>query len=350
MKGESNVSTYDFLYLSQRDVIRCGGQSMCDVMGDVETVLALHYEGDYILPPKVVLRWGDLDSEGGRGRINAMPGYVGGRVNIAGTKWVGSAPRNPVTYGLPRASALIVLNDPETMLPLAVMDGTVISAMRTGGMTGVAAKYLARSDATRVGIIGAGTQNRTQLMALKVALPQLRAVRVYDLSWERAEKFAEEVSDLLAVNVVLVATGEAAVSGADVIVTATTATKPVVRGEWIGEGCFYSHVGGYEADYAVVERADQIVVDHWDGIKHRGAQTLALMHREGLFTDDRIDAELGEIVTGNKCGRSRDDAFIYFNAVGMALDDLIVAKRVYDNAKRRGIGTMLPLWEQPAFI
>ncbi|WP_054950727.1 ornithine cyclodeaminase [Numidum massiliense] len=341
---------HELLYLSQSDVIRCGGMSMRAVMADLAHVLALHAAGDYVLPPKVVLRWGDLDSEGERGRINGMPGYVGGSVNIAGMKWVGSAPHNPAKYGLPRASALIVLNDPETMLPLAVMDGTVISAMRTGGVTGVAARYLARPDATLAGIIGAGTQNRTQLMALKTALPQLATVRVYDLSAERAAAFAEAVSAQLALDVIPVTSGEEAVRGADVVVTATTAKRPVVEAPWFGAGCFYAHVGGFEAEYEVVERADQIVVDHWEGIKHRGAQTLALMYREGRFSDDRIDAELGEIVTGDKCGRTDEDTFIYFNAVGMALDDLVVAKRVYDTAKTRGVGTSVRLWEEPAFV
>ncbi|WP_054950187.1 Rossmann-fold NAD(P)-binding domain-containing protein [Numidum massiliense] len=110
---------HELLYLSQSDVIRCGGMSMRAVMADLAHVLALHVAGDYVLPPKVVLRWGDLDSEGERGRINGMPGYVGGRVNIAGMKWVGSAPDK---YGLPRASALIVLTVRRAVVMLPLTD------------------------------------------------------------------------------------------------------------------------------------------------------------------------------------------------------------------------------------
>ncbi|MED0737974.1 hypothetical protein [Aneurinibacillus thermoaerophilus] len=344
------MSKYEFLYLSQSDVVACGALVMDDVIKDLEYVFTLHHANDYILPSKVVLRWGDAESEGTRGRINAMPGYVGGGVDIAGIKWIGSAPKNPHEYRLPRASALIVLNDPETMLPLAVMDGTVISAMRTGGVTGTAAKYLARRDSKVAGMIGAGTQNRTQLMALKAALPQLSKVKVYDLSLERAESFAAEVSETLNVEVIPVSSGERAVVGADVVVTATTAKEPVIKAEWISEGCFYSHVGGYEAEFSVIEKANKIVVDDWEEIKHRGVQTLALMHAEKQFHTENIYAELGEIVVGHKKGRENAQEFIYFNSVGMAIDDLVVAKRIYENAKQKGVGTPLTLWDKPVFV
>jgi len=344
------LSRHELLYLSQKEVLAAGILEMAGVIEDLENVFKVHHNKDYVLPAKTALRWGDAHSEETKGRINAMPGYVGGNINMSGIKWIGSAPQNPHKYGLPRASALIILNDPETYFPVAVLDGTIISAMRTGGVTGVAAKYLARPDSQIAGIIGAGTQNRTQLMALKESLPKLSKVKVYDLSSERAKTFAKEVTEFLGIDVQPVASGREAVEGADVIVTATTAKEPVIKAEWIDNGCFYSHVGGYESEYAVVKMASKLVVDDWYQVKHRGTPTPAIMFAEGLLEDSDIYAELGEIVTGNKNGRENENEFIYFNSIGMALEDITVAKRIYENALAKGLGTSLELWEKPLWV
>ncbi|NLX85648.1 MAG: ornithine cyclodeaminase [Clostridiales bacterium] len=344
------MSRHDILYLSQRDVVECGGLNMAEVISDLEKVFELHNKKDYVLPTKVALRWGDKHSEETIGRINAMPGYVGGDADVAGIKWIGSAPQNPHKYGLPRASALIILNDSEKHFPIAVMDGTIISAMRTGGVTGVAAKYLARKDSSTAGIIGAGTQNRTQLMALKEVLPNLSTVRVFDIKKERSVTFSKEVSQALQLEVVPVSSAQEAVEGADVIVTATTAKEPVVKAEWIGEGCFYSHIGGNEAEFEVIEKADKIVVDDWNQIKHRGTQTPAIMFEKGRLKDSDIYAELGDVVTGKASGREDDREFIYFNGVGLALEDVMVAYRIYKNALGKKVGTKLELWEKPIWV
>ena len=132
----------EMLYLSQEDVIRCGGMSMEQAIQDLEEVFRLYDQGDYILPEKIVMKSSEPNAKEISGRINAMPGYIGGDFNMAGIKWIGGAPKNPFLHGLPRGSAVIVLNDPETKLPIAIMDGTLISAIRTGAVTGVCAKYM----------------------------------------------------------------------------------------------------------------------------------------------------------------------------------------------------------------
>jgi len=136
-----------------------------------------------------------LISEETEGRINAMPAYLGGNVNLAGIKWVGSSPANPSRHNMPRASAVLILNDKETKLPLAIMEATIISAMRTGAVGGIAAKYLARKDSTTCGIIGAGVQARTQAMAVKVGLPGIKRFIVYDIDSDRASTWCEEMSE-----------------------------------------------------------------------------------------------------------------------------------------------------------
>ena len=149
----------DMLYLSQEDVIRCGGMAMEQAIQDLEEVFGVYDQGDYILSGKIVMKSSEPNAEEISGRINAMPGYVGGRFYMAGIKWIESAPKNPFPYGLPRGSAAIVLNDPETKLPIAIMDGTLISAVRTGAVTGVCAKYMAPSHTKVVGLFGAGPQS-----------------------------------------------------------------------------------------------------------------------------------------------------------------------------------------------
>ena len=340
----------ELLYLNQKDVLSCGILEMKKIIDNLEQVFLLHYQKQDILPAKVALRWGDTHSEETRGRINAMPGYIGGAFNTAGIKWIGSAPQNPFRFGLPRASALIILNDPETMFPYAMMDGTLISAMRTGGVTGVAAKYCALKDTQTAALMGAGTQNRTQLMALKEVLPALERVFLYDINEERSRSFAREVEQIVQLPIEIAPTAEEAVRKADIAVSATTAREPVVFSNWLKPGMFYSHVGGYETDYGIVQKADKIVVDDWYQIKHRKTQTLALMFEEGRINDSAIYAELGELVAGKKPGREGCHEIIYFNSVGMAIEDIAVAKSIYDIACSKGIGRKLDLWDTPLWV
>jgi ornithine cyclodeaminase len=319
------------------------------VVPTVEEALRLHYSKDDVLPFKTVLRWGELESEYESGRINAMPAYVGGTFDVAGLKWIASVPSNPDRHGVPRATALIILNDPHDGWPCAVMDGTVISAMRTGAATGVAAKYLARKDSEVVGIIGAGVQGRTQLMSLNEIL-RIDRVKVYDIRKEKSRQYAKEMEKLLKLRIEIADSVHSAAKEADVLVTATMAHEPIVKKDHIEEGMFYSHVGGYEDEYDVASYCQKIVVDDWEQVKHRGAQTLALMHKDGVLQDSQIYAELGEIIAGKKKGREDPAERIYFNAVGLGTVDLAVAHRIYKRAEKMGLGRKLILWKKPRWV
>jgi len=344
------MNKVEFLYLSQKDVIECGALDMGMVISELEVVFKLHYQGKTIMPDKMVLRWGDMDSEAINGRINAMAGYISDPINVAGIKWIASKPQNPMKYGMPRASALIILNDPEKGFPIAVMDGTVISAMRTGGVTGVAAKRLARKDSRVLCLIGAGTQNRTQLMAVKTALPSIDTVKVYDLNYDRAKRFAQEASEKFNIDLFAVTSPEEAVRDSDVIVTATTATSPIVKLAWVKEGAFISNVGNYEVESEVLKKVSKIIVDDWEKVKHRGVQTSAILFKEGKLSDEDIYANLGAIVAGSVAGRENQEEIIFFNPVGMAIEDLIVANKIYNTARIRNLGVSLLLWEQPYWV
>lgn len=337
----------DILFLSQEDVIAAGGLDMAAAVADLEEVFRLHAGSEYVLPEKIVLHWEEAAEGELENHINTMPGYIGGCFGVAGLKTIASFPRNPVERGLPRASALVVLNDTQTGLPQAAMDGTLISAVRTGAATGVAARYLAREDARRVGLIGAGVQCRTQLMAVKVARPNIEVATVFDLRRERAESFAAEMGQQLEIEVVVADDAESVARQADILVTATTTTEPIVRHPWLRPGSLYAHIAGYECEYDAIRLADKVLVDDWNQVKHRMYSTVALMWRDGEFRDDDVYAELGEVVAGQKPGRETDDEVIVFSPIGMGIHDIAVASRIYRTAKQNGIGQHLTLWEQP---
>ena len=316
------------------------------VLEAVEGSFKAYAEGKVLLPPKIVL---DLD-ERRVGRINAMPAYLGGTFDICGIKWIAGFPGNPVKYGIPRATGLIIINDSKKGTPLAIMDGTLISAMRTGAVTGVGAKYLAKRDSETVGIIGCGVQAKTQLMALRVVLGELKQVRAFDTRRETAERYAKEMNAKLGLTVTAVDTPREAVEKADVIVTVTVADEPIVKKSWVGPGTLFSHIGSYqEEEYDVVLNSDKIVVDDWEQVKHRGTPVLVKMYNEGLIREDDIYATLGEIAVGKKLGRENDDERIFLLPIGMGSEDIAVASRVYEKALQKGIGQRLRLWSSPEF-
>ncbi len=340
----------DLLWLSQEDVIAAGGLDMAKAVQDLEDVFRLHAAGDYVLPEKIVLDWQEAPPGELHNHINIMPGYLGGRFDTVGVKNIASFPRNPQQHGLPRASALVTLQDTKLGLPLAVMDDTLISAMRTGAATGVGARYLASENATRVGLIGAGVQCRTQLMAVQVARPGLRQGLIFDIRRQRAEAFVTEMNQRLGMELAVADSAEEVVRQAEVLVTATTTTQPIVEQGWLSPGSFYAHVSGYECSYDVLRHADKIVVDDWLQVKHRMYSTVALMWRDGQFSDEDIYAELGEIVSGQKPGRETEQEIILFSPIGMGLHDLAVAQRIYKTAQRQGLGQKVTLWEEPLWM
>lgn len=341
------MKSAEILFLSQEDVLASGGLDMSLAVPTMEEVFNLHYKKDYVLPQKCVLRWGDIHSENVKGRINAMPGSIGGQIQATGIKWISSSPQNPMRNGLPRASAVIVLNDPETLVPIAIMDGTVISAARTGANTGVAAKYLAKKNSKSLGLVGAGVQNRTQLLAVDYAFPQIETIKIYDINPDRAKVFATEMSKQIGKEILISSSAREAVMATDIFITATVTKEPIIKPDWIEPGVFYSHVGSHECEFETILKMDKRIVDDWEEIKHRGVESLAIMFSTGMITNEAITAELGEIVSGFKPGRENDTETIYLNTVGMGIEDVALAQKIYLRAQENGLGKKIKLWETP---
>ena len=339
------MSTIDLLFLNNQDMSALGSGDMSAAIHDVERAYILADQGDVLMPGKCVMRWGSTpEDENVLGRINAMPGYIGGEYDMAGIKWIGSGPMN-YKKGLPRASVTVILNDPDTKLPVCIADGTEVSAKRTGAAGGVAMKLLSREDAEVMTICGAGAQGRTQLEAALIVRPGIQTVYVYDIRPENAQRFVEEAkAKYPAVEFSAVADPGEAVPDSDIIVCVTLANEPIIQESWLKKGCLLMNMADYEVTYGCVQRASKIVVDFWDTIKHRMISTVALMWKEGLIQEEDITAQLGEILNGKRPGRENDDEIIYFNSVGTGILDLAVVTRCYRKALETKTGTTLHYW------
>lgn len=349
VKTEEFVSTdkkVDFLYLSQEDCIAAGGLDMKGTLEAIQRSFELHGQNEVIQPAKPVIRWGGPETEETRGRIMTMPSYIGGDLNVAGLKWIPSMPENPKKLGQPRASAIIVLTNPDNGFPLAIMDGTIVSAMRTGAATGIAAKYLANSESEVVGIIGAGVQSRTQLMAITSAMNNIQLIKVFDLNFEKTQQFAEEMEQELNVKVVPTESAETAIRDSDIVVTATMSTFPYVKHEWLKEGAFHSEISFWDTAPEEVKLYDKIVVDDYGHVEHHGVDVSYRAVAAGLVKRESIH-NLSDIMLGKVEGRTNPQQKIIFNPIGMSIHDVSEAYRVYQNAKEMGIGNTLPLWQKP---
>ncbi len=321
----------EILYLSQTDVAAVG-LTMAEIIDTLEAAFREKAEGRVEMPPKPGIHPGEGDNF-----IHAMPAYIPA-MKSAGVKWVSGFPGN-VSRGLPYVTGLLILNDVETGLPLAVMDCVWITAMRTGAATAIAARYLARPESSVAGVLGCGVQGRTNIEALKVLFP-LERVMAYDLDSAAARLFAEEIGGRFDLEVVVADTPQAAVSGCDLIVTAGPLLKvphQTIQAGWMDAGSFASLVD-FDSYWhpGALREADKFCTDDLAQLRYyEGA---------GYFQDiPSVHADLGELVTGKKPGRETPTERTIAANLGLALDDMAVAPLLYKQAVEKGIGVWLPL-------
>jgi ornithine cyclodeaminase len=330
----------ELLYLSRADVADAAGAGSDVFVAAVTDAFALHARRQTVQPLKPYLRWrpdGHIAD-----RIIAMPAYVGGERPAAGLKWIGSKHDNPERAGVERASAVIILNDPDTHEPLSVMEGALISAARTAAVTAVAASHLAQPEFRALTCVGCGPIGRRQVVTLLEQFPSVAAVWLYDLKQPAAVALAEALgASHPKVEVRIAADAETAVRAGDVVVTATVADRPWLPAAWLRPGAFLSNVSIMDAGRDVFLSADKVVVDDWDQCNREG-KVIHQLTSEGSFSRERLHAELGEIVIGARPGRENDEEVILLNSMGMAVIDVACAKAVYDRARQAKIGTWLP--------
>ncbi len=334
-----------FTYLSQEDLLDAGCFDLRMAM-DVAEKAMLAFENDRIMFPEKIVQIFDQVTQD---RINCLPATLMDE-KICGAKWVSVFPRNPKKYDMQNLSAIFILSEIEKGFPVAVMDGTLASNMRVAAMGGIAAKYLAREDSESIGFIGAGEQAKMHLLAMKVVRPSLKECRVAAKSEAEEQQFIDELSGILPDMTFIGAKTVArnAMEGADILVTATSAQAPLLKADWMKKGAFYSHIGGWEDEYAVAQQCDKIVCDDWDTVTHR-TQTLSRMYKEGLLSHGDIYGDLHELVSGHKKGRESDDERTYFNAVGLSFVDVALAQAMFKRAQSKHIGLDLTLQETMVF-
>lgn len=291
---------------------------MSDTLKVVEKAFCEYARGNVQMPPKSYLSFP-------KGDLRSMPAYLAYN-NIAGIKSV-----NVHTFNkeLPTVMAIILLVDPSNGYPLAVLDGTYITSMRTGAAGAVAAKYLSRKDAKIAGFIGAGEQAKTQLAGL-LEVRSLKEIKAYDVDKEKASAFCEEASKKYNLCSTVLGIEEAA--NADIVITTTPVRKPIVKADWIKEGCHINAIGAdaagkQELESGILKKA-KIVIDNWEQASHSGEINMAVS--QGIITKKDVYAELGEIVAGKKPGRQNDKEITIFDSTGLAIQDISTAFLVYN--------------------
>ena len=332
-------------YFSQEDLLASGCLDMRLAMDAAEESMKLFASGDVIFPEKIVQIFNDETQE----RINCLPATFRSK-HVCGVKWVSVFPPNPVKHGIQNLSAVIILSETDHGFPIAFMEGTLCSNMRVGAMGGLAARYLARKDSRSIGLIGSGEQAKMHLIAMKTEFPSLTDCRVGAKTSEEEDQFIREMSPIFEDMKISGANTdlEAAVSDADIIVTATSAQAPLLKAGWMKPGAFYSHVGGWEDEYQVAKNCDKIVCDDWETVKHR-TQTLSRMYKDGELSDGDIYGNLIDLVSGEKPGRESDGERTYFNAVGLAYADVGIAHALYERARDAGMGQDLKIQKRMIF-
>jgi ornithine cyclodeaminase/alanine dehydrogenase-like protein (mu-crystallin family) len=324
------MSEQKLLYLSRADV-EAINLEMAAIIDLLERAFKEKGEGRVEIPPKPGIHT-QPDAF-----MHAMPAYIPA-LKSAGIKWVSGYPQNQ-KLGLPYVSGLLILNDVETGLPYAVMDCTWITAYRTGAATGLAAKYLARSDSQSVGILACGVQGRTNLEALTVLFP-IKRVYAFDIVPEVQQRYVDEMTSRFNLEVIGVNHPREAVINSDLVVTSgpiLMQPKPTIEPDWLPSGAFASAVD-FDS-YWKPEALEQI-----DKLSTDDIAQFAYYRSIGYFrTTPDPYADLGEILTGKKPARENEQERILAMNLGLALDDMAVAPEIYRRAKDAGIGSWLPL-------
>ncbi|ENO8417586.1 ornithine cyclodeaminase [Vibrio mimicus] len=375
----SSNTKIDFIYLSEPDMIKAGVTDMSACVDTMEEMFALLHQGDYRMAGP------NNDSHGAMitfpqespiptmpkptadRRLMAMPAYLGGNFGTCGVKWYGS---NIANRGkdLPRSILMFILNDIETSAPLAIMSANLLSAYRTGAIPGVGARYLARKDSKVIGLLGPGVMGKTTVAAFMAACPKIDTIKIKGRGQKSLDSFLTWVSATFPqiTHVDVVDTIEEVVRGSDLITycnsgeTGDPSLYPEVKREWVKPGAFLAMPASCRLDEGM-ERGDvRKVLDNtglyqawYEEVPKPAHNTIPLvgvrfmdMLEEGTLTLNDLD-DLGSIVAGETPKRRNDEEIIILSVGGMPVEDVAWATKIYRNAKEKGIGVSLNLWDKP---
>ena len=358
-----------FPFYSQMDMIAAGGTDMRRCIDVMDEAFALLGKGDYVMGganrnAHGMRLWFPLEPkypgmpEGGPDqRFLTMPAYLGGRFHACGNKWYGSNIHNPSKYGLPRSILLMTLNDAETARPLAIMEANLLSGMRTGAVIGLSARYLARKDSERLGVVAAGPISAFCTRAIAAALPSLKRISVYDIVPEKGAAFAERMSAELGVEAVSVGSLPEAVRGQDVVSASISGSGgPLIEDGWLKEGSLLTLSSRVRFEDSYLKSA-RIVADNWkmhqayrdEGNAFPPGERLIPHQRvheliaEGALREDAV-LELGRVAAGMIPPPDPASGRTVFLSNGMGVEDVAWACELHERAMSKGLGTRLTLW------
>ena len=327
------------LILSEEAVKRV--LSLEEVMLAVESAFRMKGLGHAQMPTKQYLFMSKYN-----GDLRTMPSYLEEN-DVVAVKIVNSHPENRRKHGLPTVMATIILIDPKTGAPVAIIGGTWITDLRTGAAGAIAAKYLANKDPKIIGLVGAGAQAKTQLMSLLLLYKKIDQVKVWSRTTKSTISYVKDMESIYGhvTKIIPVKSVKNAVQGADIVVTTTPSRKPLVSAEWVDKGTHINCIGAdapgkQELDPAILTKA-KIVVDDWEQASHSGEINVPLT--KGIITKQNVWGEICEIVAGLKPGRTSPDEITVFTSTGLAVQDAVTANLAYKKALAKNLGQFVEI-------
>jgi len=329
------------LLLTRSDVKRL--LSMADALDAVEDGFRALYAGEVCMPQRLAL---SIPGSGAGGLHLSMPAWAGGVEPALSVKIVTVYPDNPAQHASPTIQGVVLLHDAATGAPLALMDAEELTAVRTGAASGVATRWLAREDAATLLMIGAGALARTQIEAICAVRP-IRRVMVASASGKRDGELCRWVREHLGIDAEPVRLQRETVAAANIVCAATNAAHPLFDGAWISAGTHLNLVGAYtrrlrEVDSTTIARA-RVIVDRVEAARAEAGDIVQSAEELGVAPDSLIAGELGAVVSGVLPARTADDEITLFKSVGLAMQDVVCAQRVYRSAMAEGVGAEIDL-------
>jgi len=315
--------------------------TMDEVINSVESAFAEEANCNVDMPAKKYLFF-NQNCEKSPGDLRIMPCSVIG--SVAGVKAVNVHPENPEKFNLPTVMAVIELVNPDNGYPIAIMDGTSVTNMRTGAAAGVATKYLAKDDSDSLGFVGSGVQALLSFMALNEVM-EINEVKISSRGTAGRESLAEMIRDNYGIDAKAVDTVKEAVVGMDVVTTTTPSNTPVVLSKWIDDGTHINAMGAdapgkQELETDLLMRS-KIVIDDWEQASHSGEINIPVSN--GIFRKEDVHAKIGDVLIGNQSGRSSNTEVTIFDSTGLAVQDIATAWKIYEKAVQMGIGHKMDL-------
>jgi ornithine cyclodeaminase len=312
--------------------------SMQECIDAMEYAFKILNHEDVIMPLRTKMLLPD-----GESLMGWLPSYAGGIESVGMKVFTGFRKNEGTEYE--RHQGVVILFDAENGQLRAILDATAITYLRTGAVSGLATKLLAKPDASDLAIIGSGTQARSHLEAMR-CVRSLRRVRVYSRSMKHSKIFAEQESQKFGLDIEVMPTAQRAVDGADIICTTTSAKEPVLKGAWVTLGAHINAVGAFfpsarELDTEAVKNARLYVDSRESAMAEAG--DFIIPKSQGIISDDHIKGEISEVLTGRAIGRTTMDDITLFKSVGVAIEDLVSAHYILNKALENNIGTFMEI-------